>query len=1111
MISLENKSFFSLGESLMSPTDLAQAAFDNGFESAAISDVMTVSSMVEFSKACKELGITPIIGVTLNVYDDPKYRPPKKGETHAKIINTFWRCKIFIKNDDGFRDVVALLSLANTEDYFFKVPRLGLNELTDTLSKGNVIFCSSFDASLFARADRDDIVTRIKSACDATQTLWEVSPCNTPLHDRVNELTVDNFEPGKLVTAFPTLYKSEAQAESLDILGLIVSNTKITDGWAKFRYLKDHTPRSWIDLEAATVDKVGYHHAGEAINNLNSMDHHFDYTWHAMDIDLPVMAADEMAVISAKIKRGIGNRLFKKVLGYKPTMEEIKNDYASRIRYELGILNKMGFVRYFLLVEDMISNAKLNGIPVGAARGSSAGSLVAFLIGITDVDPMRFGLIFERFINPDRLDFPDIDTDFGTERRHEVIDYLVGKYGRDCVSGISNYSMLGPSSALRDSGRVHNLSPMQMTCTKQISNSPEVTTLTEALSIADVEEFSTKHPKVWNHALNVEGAMRGYGRHAAGVAVTGQPIQNRAVLERRAGELVANWDKRLVESFGVIKLDNLGLSTLDIINRASKMIEASTGRKFDQLDMPLDDEATYDMLGEGDTIGVFQFEGGSMSNLLRSLAEGGRLTFEDLMAATSLHRPGPMESGLEDKYVSIRQGFTPEFYDHPLMEGALKQTHGVMIFQEQIMKISQDLAGFTMAEADIMRSAIGKKDLAKMMTMRDKFIAGAMLNAMNETEAEKLFTQIEKFAGYSFNKSHAAAYSIISYTAAYLKCHHKAEFFAAALSTVHDESKLKGLSRDAVKNGIKILPPDINKSGSVYTIGEVDGGTVLYASFGSLKGLSSKTEQAINDAKIKKGGDFESKADFLAHAVKRNCNIRHQSVLDAVGAFASVEPDQCPADDESRLKDQIEFLPGVVTKHVAADRKLDLTKSSKGELIKIIDDYKDCKMCSLAEQPHVLPALGTKAKIMVLLDGPSYADGKVGKLGKSGSMSAIKSAVMTAGLKMADVYITAVVKAPKTDKMYDNEQIKVCSRYLNREIEQLKPAVIIAMGRNSIYHFDQTIKGSAESLCGNVLYRKDLDASIISCISPGFIFFHPDKQSLIDDAFMEAAEMTRDI
>lgn len=380
---------------------------------------------------------------------------------------------------------------------------------------------------------------------------------------------------------------------------------------------------------------------------------------------------------------------------------------------------------YDITVENTHSY-NIEGVPVH----NCGGSLVAYLTNITDVDPIRFNLLFERFINPDRVDLPDADLDFMSGRRHEVVDYIINKYGRENVAGIVNFSTLGPASALRDTARLHGLQPWEYDCSKQMEKEHGVSlSLTESAErVPDIDKFRLERPAIWNHALRLEGANRSLSQHAAGVVVAGEPVVNRAVVSTRGGESalpVVQWDKSKVEDFGLIKIDVLGLNTLDLIGESLKYIKERHHKSIDILTLPLDDKRVLNAFGKGDTTGVFQFSGGGMKNLLKEMAMGGDLTFDDLAAATALFRPGPLDAGLCERYVQVKQGASKPYYEHPALEECLGDTFGVIVYQEQVMAVARELAGFTPGDADSVRKAIGKKDMEKMKGFAEQFAQGA--------------------------------------------------------------------------------------------------------------------------------------------------------------------------------------------------------------------------------------------------------------------------------------------------------------------------------------------------------------------------------------------------
>lgn len=1111
---LSIKTHFSLGESLLDLETAIEQAKGSGYKSVALMDTMTISAAIDFSRLAQKNGLKPIIGCQLRIMDDD---PTLKGKEYKGM--TYWMPKVYVLNEQGLQDLMSLLSLAYQEDHFYYTARLGLDELLATLERGNLAISTGDLHSLFYRppVDRDylDILQKIARATRGRGVFVEVSPIDTPLFDMLNNKAHD----AAVILGFPMLLTYPARTtgpgdvSSLNVLTAITRNNKMTDPWR----LEQTVDELYIQDPGEAVKKLGQFMRRRSVSSprlreaplsMQVLVDMVEYEFKPMSVTLPKMAADEFLQLVENVKKGWADRLAKPVFGYKPDMTELGQAYKDRLQYELGVLRRMKFESYFLLVQEIVGWSKGAGIRVGPGRGSVGGSLVAYLLGITDVDPIRFGLIFERFINPERIDLPDADLDFMSTRRQEVIEYLVRRFGRDHVAGVSNFTTMASGSAIRDSGRVLGLSQDQLNPTKLVpkEHGQPVSLTVAAERVPELEKFSGEHATVWRHALKLEGKMRSLGKHAAGVVIAGEPLIKRAVIESRSGEPTVNWDKTMVESMGLVKVDVLGLSTLDVLGHACAYIEERHGKRVDLTRLKLDDPKVLEAFGRGETTGVFQFEGFGMRKLLKDLALGGSLTFDDLSAATSLFRPGPLDSGLLDDYVARKQGASMVTYDHANMEAALKDTFGVMVYQEQVMQVARDLSGFTLTEADHLRKAIGKKDAKKMAEMRDKFVDGALSHSgMAKASADYLFTQIEQFASYSFNKSHAVEYSLISYQCMWLKQRYPAEFYAACLSIL-DEDKLPGLVKDAMLHDIVVLPPDINHSSQRFEIGfdTKREKTVLYTPFNRIKGLSENTSNYILAAR--NSGPFAGFADFLARVNKSKVNKRHQEALTLVGAFASVEPTQLDPLHPDRLKDQITLMPGLVVEIVKADRVIKLDKFEQGKLIEIINDTKSCEKCSLKGAAHPTPRLGRKPRFMVIFDAPHKGEEKKGKFMEGDGSKYLKAALTEAGLGIGDAYFTSVVKACKTEKQLTNEQINGCSSYLDREIELLKPPVILALGSTAIRHLVPDAKGNWQELAGKSVFSAKLDATIIMGFNPQIIYHNPEQQDRLNEILRKLAE-----
>lgn len=1104
---------FSIGQSLLTINRITNCVKNNNIEKIVVADDMTISSLIALQNAAKKNNFQAMVGVKYRCYDNPTYRKAPKEEAKE---NPFFAVKIFPRNEEGLKSIFKILSLANTEERFYYNARGSVEDLKE-LRHCVVTSGDFFGVNEFAQFEQIKL--------DKTCAFYvELCPINTPYWDTVNykrmQFFDEYFEVVKGgVVSYPALYPTNDFADSLKPIKAVCTNTPINAD-----YLPDQPVKN-LSLEKDLSDGKDLIDMFNRIESIYGKQNHLIgssvfaciqaeefnkepfYVFEHHAPCLPKMAENEFETLVAKCFEGFKTRLFEDRLGYKPDASLLPV-YKERLAYELSILKKMGFAGYFLVVEDLVNWSKTHGVRVGCGRGSGGGSLVAYLLGITEVDPIRFNLIFERFINPSRLDLPDIDLDYQSSKRSQVIEYLKEKYGEDRVAGISNYGTLASASAFRDTGRVFGLSPLDMSATKLVPKDNGISaSLSEAADmVPEIDKLKADYPEIWKHALRFEGVMRSLGQHAAGTVVAGEPLTNRAVVERRSEGNVVNWDKRVVEDMGLIKMDILGLSTLDVLDIAQNYIKNRHGVDVDYLKLPLNDPNVMDMFGRGETTAVFQFDSSGMQTLLRRLAKNERLNFDDVTAATALFRPGPLDSGMTEEYVQIKQGLHSPHYEHPIMRDALKDTCGVMVYQEQVMQISRDVSGFTMAEADLLRKAMGKKDPAKMAEMKEKFVSGAVATVgMHEITASNLFDKIEKFAGYGFCKSHACAYSILSYWTCWLKTYYPAEYFAAQLSIVH-EDKYQNLVKDARHCGIEVLPPDVNFSGDKFAIKD-DKHIVM--PFSAIKGCSENTSKKIMALRAKANGKFDSMSQFATLAKQKGSGVSTSVVakLDLVGAFADIEPDQKPANHEDRRKDQVTLMPGLIVDTIVSHRITKIDDSKKLEIASLVQEFLGCQDCNLCKQSHPLPVFtGVNCKYMIVSDCPNGDEEAMGKMFVGKSSTFIKKAFKDAGISMSSGYFTSLVKAKKTDKYLTNDQINGCSKYLDKEVATVKPGVIVCMGSSAIKHFLPNLKSPSQEV-GNVFYNKDLDANIIVGLNPMQIIFTPSKMEDLEKVAKALAEV----
>jgi len=1122
------KTDFSLKESVLSAKYLVNKAKELGYDAIAIADTSSINALTKIFAEAKKADIKAIIGVTFTVTDDIHYRDAKRGTPKTKKPR-FHRPVLYARDQHGLSVIMNLVTLSNDANHFYYNTQINLEELLSAIKEGGVVYSTGEAYSTFTHPEYIEILHLVDSAC-ITSTLQSatpneslmfgaVVPVDTPYYDMITQRAISwiKFDATRnLIISKPVLHK-KGKADVRNTMDCILNRNKVDSPW------RNEPAEFHPEQPAIIVMMVGFQQARISANSTGDLsdilfdgikvfEDSFTYEFKKMPISLPEISTTPKETLLKLSIEGWKNRIAKTVLGYKPDASELPK-YKERLKYELKTLNDMGFENYFLLVEKLTTWCAEEGIFVGPGRGSVGGSLVAYLLGITDVDPIRFGLIFERFINPSRLDLPDIDLDFMSSRRHEVVTYLRDQFGEDNVAGISNYGVMGPSSSLRAVGSAHNLTQDEISCSKMVPKEHGIPMKLEACvaEVPELERFAIDHPSIWEEAVELQGVFKNYGTHAAGIVVSGVPIKERAVVERRKDKVWSiNWDKRVVEDFGLVKLDVLGLQTLDILAKANEYLIDDGKESINYKSIELTDGKVLAGFAKAETKGVFQFEGGGMRHLLKELADGDKISFEDITAATALFRPGPIDAGLMDDYVQIKQGASYPNYLHPAMEPALKETQSVIVYQEQVMQIARDLAGFSFAEADVLRKAMGKKDHDLMAQQRSKWVDGCLTtHNMDIITSGGLFDQVEKFAGYGFNKSHSVEYTIISYWSMYVKTYHPAVFYAAALSVL-DEPKLMGLVKEAETKDIFVRSPDINKSSDRYeVVKELDGGISLYAPFQAVKGISEKGAAAILEAQLNTGagmGLFTSKANFLARVNKRFANIRVQSALDKIGAFASIESDQLPASDISRLRDQKELLPGIVTRNVMTDRSIMKDKESLASLREVLQEVQGCSACSLQGECHPKPKMGKTAKIMIVTDCPNWGEEKM--MGTGEGCTALREALKVADIPMADVYLTSLVKALKgSGQTLQNESIIGCSGFLDREIEILKPPVIVVLGSAAFRHLYPEAKGGWEELNGQVQYISETDMTLVCGLNPLMVHFDKTKQIHLNDALITAKSL----
>ncbi len=860
---------YSLLDGAARVKELVNAAKDLGMEALAITDHGNMHGVIPFYKAAKDAGIKPVIGC--EVYLSPTGRFLREEVGGVK----YYHLILLAENKIGYQNLSKLVSLANMEGFYYK-PRVD-KELLRKYHEGII----ALSACVIGEIPRAVLSRNFERAGELVEEYIEIfgkdnfflELQNHGLEEerRVNAALVELSKKYgvKLVATNDVHYVRKDDADMQDALMCIGMN-KTVDDKDRMRFSGGYYLKSAEEMAALFKD------VPEAVFNTREIADRVNVEFEFGELKLPFYAVpkeyeSDEAYLRALCSEKVKNR-------YEVVTEEVKN----RLDYELSVIHRMGYDGYFLIVWDFVSFAKNSGIAVGPGRGSAAGSIVAYALGITDIDPLKYNLLFERFLNPERVSMPDIDIDFCYRRREEVIQYVKRRYGNDHVALIATFGTLGAKLAVRDVGRVFNMPYGDVDkVAKLFPNDPKATinsTLASNKELAGLYESYPNVKKLIDMAKRVEGMLRHTSTHAAGVVITKQPLFEYLPVSVSDGALVTQYDKDCVEELGLLKMDFLGLRTLTIMEDAADNIRRGRNIEIDMGKIPLEDEKTSKMLCAKSTLGVFQMESPGMTNLVAEIRPKG---FKDLIPTVALYRPGPLGSGMVADFIKGSRGEKKIEYMHPLLEPILKETFGVVLYQEQVMQIVQVLAGFTLGEADLLRRAMGKKKAAILMAQRDKFLSGCEKNGLNLKLAEKIFDLLKSFADYGFNKSHSAAYALVAWQTAYLKAHFPEEFMAALMSSVQDSDKVAIYIEAAERMGIKILPPDINESYSGFTPSK----KAIRFGLSAIKSVGDATVEHI--VKIRRDGKFNSYEDFFNRVDMRIVNKRAAESFIKCGAFDS--------------------------------------------------------------------------------------------------------------------------------------------------------------------------------------------------------------------------------
>lgn len=883
------------------PSEFIRAMAAAKFPALAVTDHGNLFGAIEFYSVCTEVGIKPIIGI--EAYIAPESRLDRKGNpseasNHLTILAT---------SDVGYKNLMKLTSRAYLEGYYYK-PRID-REILAQHAEGLVGLSGCLKGEVSSALLRDD-TAKAEKALDGYRQIFGKDNFYVELMDhglpdqrkvfpRLVELAKRFDAP--LVATNDCHYFRKEDAFAHDVL-LCIGTGKTLDDPKRLKYA---APEFYYKSTEEMLKVFG--EVPQALANTLAIAERsqLNLTFNQILLpryDVPVGESAESYLEKLCLE------------GLKKRFGHIRPEYKTRLDYELGIIRKMGFATYFLIVWDFIHYARSQGVPVGPGRGSGAGALTAFALSITNIDPLQNGLLFERFLNPERRSMPDLDIDFSDDGREKVIDYVRHKYGETCVAQIITFGSMLARLVVRDVGRVLDLPLPEVDKVCRLIPRELGTTIHTALqAVPELQQIYKTDPqikKLLDLAQKLEGLKRHTGVHAAGTIIAAGELTEHVPLAKGSRDVITTQynDEGLLK-LGLLKVDFLGLRTLSVIRDAVKLVRERHVADFDIDKIPVDDPATFKLLAQARTAGVFQLESGGMRDLLRKLKP---TTLSDVVALISLYRPGPMGSGMLDEFVARKHARSKVKFDHPLLEPLLKDTYGIIVYQEQVMQIAQVLAGYTPGQADLLRKAMGKKIPEILQQQKDTFLKGCKEKDVDRKIAEKVFDLVVQFGGYGFNKSHASAYGLVSYQTAYLKANYPVEFMTAvltseighsALGSKEVESKLVTYMGEAQDMGLEILPPDVQASSNAFSIESPPGAPKGQIRFGLLavKNVGEGAVESVLAARAR--GPFESLDDFCARVDTRQANRKVLESLIKAGAFDRFRPVLGEESEELRMSE----------------------------------------------------------------------------------------------------------------------------------------------------------------------------------------------------------------
>lgn len=868
-VHLHTHTEYSLFDGISRIPDLVAHVKEMGQTAIAITDHGSMYGAVYLYNECKKQGIKPIIGCEIYITQNSRFQVPPGREKLYHLI-------LLAENNEGYHNLVKICSRAWTEGFHNK-PRAD-HDLLRKYHKGLIALSACVGGQLpqaILSGDMDKAHEVIKFYIDTfgrDNYFIELQNHRLPEEARVRPVLADlakEYRIGLVATNdFHYVRKEDAASQEIK---LCISTGKTLDDPEHFHFANDEFYcKSGEEMRSILGGYEG------AIENTARIAERCNVTFTFGEHKLPAFDVPEGETAKTYLRKLCEKAIPER---YGQKTPEVMN----RLNYELGIIDRMGFSDYFLIVMDFIHFAKTHGIPIGPGRGSAAGSIVSYLLHITELDPLEFDLLFERFLNPERVSMPDIDTDLCYRGRGRVIEYLAHKYGEDHVAQIITFSTLAARAVIRDVGRVMNLPLRDVDkIAKMIPQGPGVTlekTLESSHEFKSAYETNPTVHTLIDHCLKLEGLSRQAGTHAAGVVICSAPVDDFVPIQLTQENFIqTQYEKDQVEKLGLLKMDLLGLRNLTVIQDTVDMIKENRNIDLDVRKIPYKDKATSEMLCQGDTIGVFQSESSGYTNLLMQLAPDA---FQDLIPMVALYRPGPLGSGMAEDFIKRKHGKIPVEYPHPMLEPVLKETYGVILYQEQVMRIASVMGGFSLGQADLLRRAMGHKESDVLLAQRQAFLEGAEKQGVSNEVANHVFDLMVHFAGYGFNKSHSVCYAWIAWQTAYLKAHFRPEFMAAMMTCYNgDRGKVSRYIANSRKHGVKLVAPNVNQSRASFA---ASGNTILFGLSG-IQHLGDAAVESIIEAR-EKDGPFTSLSDFLERVDGRTVNARACESLIKCGAL----------------------------------------------------------------------------------------------------------------------------------------------------------------------------------------------------------------------------------